>query len=276
MNRTTALLCASLVGLCSLAQDATAAEIDARPPNRLTLTVSGSHQKDVDEGGGGSLNYLHYLTPNALFGVGAEHQFIGDDSTITFGSVRGSWGRGEPGSRTTLFGEALYGEGDDHGRTFDYEVYALGINQGLTTKISVDLEAREFDIDETTGTLPKLGVSYLWSPRLLTYIAYAKSFGGNLGTELTSGRLDYYGRHLTLRLGGAAGQASPAVLILGGGGALDFTKPATQSKQGYVGLGKTFKRGEMLFLVDYLETGDAEKLTLTLSFTAFLGARVTR
>jgi hypothetical protein len=273
MNRTIAPLCASLVCLCAIPGNATAAEIDARPPNRLTLTASGSRQDDLD-GGGGSLNYLHYLTPNALFGVGAEHQFIEDDATITFGSVRGSWGHGDPGSRTTLFGEALYGEGDDNGRTFDYEVYALGINQGLTTKISVDLEAREFDIDETTGTLPKLGVSYLWSPRLLTYIAYAKSFGGNLGTELTSGRIDYYGQHLNLKLGGATGQASPAVLVFGGGGALDFTLPATKSKQGYFGIGKTFKRGEVLFIADYLETDNAEKVTLTLSFTAFLGARV--
>jgi hypothetical protein len=275
MNRSFPPLLASLVWLCSLSGNAIAAEIDARPPNRLTLTASGSRQDDLD-GGGGSLNYLHYFTPNAVFGVGADHQFIEDDSTINFGSVRGSWGRGDPGSRTTLFGEALYGEGEDFGRDFDYEVYALGINQGLTTKISVDLEAREFDIDTTNGTLPKLGVSYLWSPRLLTYIAYAKSFNGNLGTELISGRLDYYGQYLNLKVGGATGQASPAVLILGGGGALDVTKPAAQSKQGYFGIGKTFKRGEVLFIADYLETGEAEKVTLTLSFTAFLGARGTK
>ena len=52
--------------------------------------------------------------------------------------------------------------------------------------------------------------------------------------------------------------------------------PPTKSKQAYFGIGKTFKRGEVLFIADWLETGEAEKVTLTLSFTAFLGARVTQ
>lgn len=270
MKRILVVLSFSLVG--SLAPAPTpAAEIDARPPNRLTLSASASRQDDVDDGGAGSLNYLHYLTPNALFGIGGEHQFIGD-AKINFGTLRAAWGRGEPGSRTTLFGEANYGEGDDDGRKFDYSVYGLGISQGLTTKISVEIEAKEFDIDTTHGTLPKLGVSYLWSPRLLTYISYAKSFGGNLGTELTTGRLDYYGSLLNLKLGGASGRANPAVLVPLPG----VTLPATQSKQAYLGIGKTFRRGEIQLLGDYLETGEAEKVTLTLSFTAYLGARVTQ
>jgi hypothetical protein len=271
MNRTLALLSSSLIAVCSLPANAPAAQVDARPPNRLTLTASGSRQDDVDDGGTGSLNYLHYLTPNALFGVGAEHQFI-EEATLTFGSARAAWGRGEPGSRTTLFGDANYGDGDDDGREFDYEVYALGINQALTTKLSVELEARDFDIDTTTGILPKLGVSYLWSPRLLTYISYAQSVSGNLGTELTTGRIDYYGSYLNLKLGAATGRANPAVLVLQPG----ITLPATRTRQGYAGIGKTFKRGEVQLIADYLETGEAEKVTLTLSFTAYLGARVTR
>jgi hypothetical protein len=271
MNRTIALLSFSLTWLCSLPGQVSAADVDARPPNRLTLTASGSRQEDVDDGGAGSLNYLHYITPNALFGLGGEHQFIGD-ATLTFGSARAAWGRGEPRSRTTLFAEAHYGDGDDDGRKYDYSVYVLGINQALTTKLSVDLEAKEFDIDTTTGTLPKLGVSYLWSPRLLTYVSYAKSFGGNLGTELTSARIDYYGSFLNLKMGASTGRANPAVLVPVNG----VTLPATESKQGYIGVGKTFSRGEVQLIGDYLETGEVEKATLTLSFTAFLGARITR
>jgi TonB dependent receptor len=271
MNRTIAPLSFALLCVCSLPRNAPAAEVDARPPNRLTLTASASRQDDVDDGGTGSLNYLHYLTPNALLGVGVEHQFI-EEATLTFGSARAAWGRGEPSSRTTLFGEAHYGDGDDDGREYGYSVFALGINQALTTKLSLELEARDFDIDTTNGVLPKFGVSYLWSPRLLTYIAYAKSVSGNLGTELMTGRIDYFGSYFNLKLGGATGEANPAVLILQPG----ITLPATQSKQGYMGIGKTFKRGEVLFIADYLETGEVEKVTLTLSFTAYLGARVTR
>jgi hypothetical protein len=87
-----------------------------------------------------------------------------------------------------------------------------------------------------------------------------------------TGRIDYYGSFLNLKLGGAGGEANPAVLILQPG----VTLPATRSKQAYVGVGKTFKRGEVQLLADYLETGEIEKTTLTLSFTAYLGARVTR
>lgn len=269
MNRTFALLSFSLASAFSIAS---AAEVDARPPNRLTLSLSGAHQEDVSESGGGSLNYLHYLTPNALFGVGAEHQFI-EDATITFGSARAAWGRGEAGSRTTFVGEALYGEGDDDGREFDYQVYAGSITQGITTKLSFEVEARDFDIDTTHGLLPKLGVSYLWSPRFLTYVSYAKSVSGNLGTELTTGRIDYYGSAVNLKLGGASGRANPTVILFG----LDDRRiPATRTHQAYAGIGKTFKRGEFQFLVDYLETGDVEKVTVTLSFTAYLGARVAR
>jgi TonB dependent receptor len=271
MNRYLALASLSLIGMGSLPFPARAAEIDARPPNRLTLTASGSRQDEVDDGGTGSLNYLHYLTPNALFGVGAEHQFI-EDATLTFGSLRAAWGRGESGSRTTLFGETNYGEGDDDGRQYDYAVYALGISQALSTKLSVELEARDYDIDTTHGTLPKLGVSYLWTPRFLTYVSYAKSVSGNLGTELTAGRMDYYGSVLNLKLGASSGRANPAVLILQPGIAL----PATETRQGFIGIGKTFTRGELLFLADYLETGEAEKVTLTLSFTAYLGSRVSK
>ena len=271
MNRTLPLLSLSVAWFCSLPSDAPAAEVDARPPDRLTLTASGSRQDDVDDGGAGSLNYLHYVTPNTLFGVGAEHQFIGE-ATLTFGSARAAWGRGAPGSRTTLFGEANQGQGDDGGRGFDYSVYVLGISRALTAKLSFELEGKEFDIDTTHGTLPKVGVSYLWTPRLLTNAAYAKSFGGNLGTELTTARIDYYGSLANLKLGAATGRANPDVLRLQPG----ITMPATETRQGYIGIGKNFKQWEVLILADYLETDLVEKVTLTLSFTAYLGARGTR
>jgi hypothetical protein len=246
-----------------------AAEVDARPPDRLTLSGSGSRLTDTDDkGGGGSLNWLHYFTPNAIFGMGAEHQFV-EEAKMTFGSVRGSWARGEPSSRFSIFGEVSYGEGDDDGRDFDYGVAVLALSQNFTSKFSVQLEGRQIEIDTSHGNLPKLSLTYLWTPRLLSSVSYAYSVGGNLGTELTSARIDYYGRHANLMLGGASGRADPAVLVLEPGVVL----PASQSKQGFVGIGKTFKRGEVLLLGDYLEVADSEKITVTLSFTAYVGSR---
>ena len=71
-----------------------AAEVDARPPDQLTVAANGSTLTDTDGGAGGSLNWLHYFTPDAIFGVGAEHQII-DESNWTFGSVRGALSGGE-------------------------------------------------------------------------------------------------------------------------------------------------------------------------------------
>lgn len=247
---------------------AAAAEIDARPPDRLTLSAYSSRLIDVDNGGGGSLNWLHYFTPGAILGLGAEHQFIAD-AKLTFGSVRGALSHGEAASRFTVFGEANYGSGDDSGRGFDYGVAALGLNRALTQKLSVEIEGRQIDIDKSHGNLPKLGLNYVLTPHLLSYVSYAHSVGGNLGTELTSARLDYYGRRVTMKIGGSAGRADPSVLVLQPG----ITLPAAKSRQGFVGIGKSFSRGEVQLLGDYLKTGDSKKVTLTLSFTAYLGSR---
>jgi hypothetical protein len=77
---------------------------------------------------------------------------------------------------------------------------------------------------------------------------------------------------VNLKLGAATGRANSAVLSLQRG----ISLPASQSKQGYIGIGKSFRRWEVQLLADYLETDLVEKATLTLSFTAYLGARVTR
>ncbi|MFC4313477.1 hypothetical protein ACFPN2_30655 [Steroidobacter flavus] len=260
-----ALCLSSLV----VAASATAAEVDARPFDKLTLSGSMSTFKDTDdEGGGGSLGYLHYFTPDFLAGVGVDHTYV-EQAKLTYGSARAAWGRGGPASRFTVVGEYYNGEGDDNGRKFDYEVAVLGISQALTSKLSIQLEEREIDIDTTNGNLPKLGVTYVWSPRFVTNVAYAKSVSGNLGTELTSARLDYFGKHVNFLLGGSTGTANPAVLVLQPGVVL----PASQSKEGFVGIGKTFKRAEITLLGDYLDVSGSEKYTVTLSFTAYLGSR---
>jgi hypothetical protein len=242
--------------------------VDARPPDRLTLTANGSSLTDTDGGGGGSLSWLHYFTPNTIAGIGAEHQYI-VDSQWTFGSLRGSVTLGEPASRFGVFAEAHYGEGDENDREFDYFTGVLGISQSFTTKFSVQLEARQIDIDTTHGNLPKLSLTYLWTPRLVTALSYAESVSGNLGTELTTARIDHYGNHVTLFLGAATGRADPSVVNIQPG----ISLPAQDLKQGFLGIGKSFSRGEVQLIGDYLELNESEKVTVTLTFTAYVGAR---
>lgn len=270
MRRLLTVHCLCLLAASTLATTSvTAAEIDARPPDRLTLTATDAQFRDSDaSGGSGSVNWLHYFTPNAIIGLGAEHQYV-EEARLNFGSLRGSVGRGDAASRLTVYGEVHYGKGDDDGRDFDYAVGALGFSKSFTPKFSVQLETRQFDIDTTQGNLPKLGLSYLWTPRLSTTASYANSIGGNLGTELYALRIDHYGRHLNIMAGGSSGRANPSVLILEPGVVL----PASQSKQAFFGLGKTFGIGELQLIGDWLEVSDTEKITITLSFTVYVGSR---
>jgi hypothetical protein len=266
MRLGSALLCLSSL---AAAASATAAEVDARPFDKLALSGSASTFADTDdEGGGGSLSYLHYFTPDVLAGFGVDHTFV-EDAKLTYGSVRAAWGRGESASRFTLIGEYYNGEGDDVGRKFDYQVGVLGISQSLTRKFSVQLETRQIDIDTTHGNLPKLGLTYIWTPQLVTNVSYADSVSGNLGTELTSARVDFYGKHVNVLLGGSTGTANPAVLVLQPGVVL----PASQSNEYFLGFSKPFKRAEVQLLGDLLEVSGSKKYTVTLSFIAYLGSR---
>lgn len=264
MNALTAASCLASLAAWSFMSSVHAA--DARPPNKLAFMASGVRLTGVDDGGGASLNYLHYLSANGLVGVGVEHQFIAD-SKWTFGSLRGSYGFGAPERRTIIYGELHGGEGDDDGRSFDYGVGVLGVSQSLTSKFSVQLETRQIDVDLSEGNLPKIGVTYVWTPQWATNISYAKSVSGNLGTKLTSARIDHYGTHLNAFLGGATGSAAPVVLNLGPG----ITQPVNDLNEVFLGLGKPFPRGELQVVGDYLESGDSERITLTLNFIMYFG-----
>jgi hypothetical protein len=245
-----------------------AEQIDARPPDRLTITANGSTLSDSDGGQGGSLNGLHYFTPDAIVGAGVEYQSIAD-ARFAFGSLRGSWSTGKPSSRFNVNGEVQYGSGEDDGGDFDYAVGVLGIGQNITSKLSLQLETRQIDIDTTHGNLPKLGVTYVFSPRVVGNVSYANSVGGNLGTELITTRADFYGAAYSFLIGAASGSADPNVVRLQPG----LTLPTRTLKQGFIGVGRTFGRSELRLLADYLELGDSEKATLTMSFIVSLGSR---
>ncbi len=243
-----------------------AAAVDPRPPDRLTFVANGSTLTGTDGGAGGSFSWLHYVTPDALFGLAAEHQYI-EDSSWNFATVRGSLSGGQSPTRFTVFGEMQYGKGDDDGRDFDYAIAVLGLGEVFTSKFSGQIEARYIDIDTTYGTLPKISLSYLWTPRLLTTVSYADSVGGNLGTELVTARIDYFGRHMNLLAGGATGSADSTVIVPG------VSLPATDLRQAFIGIGKVFKRGEFQLVADYLELDASEKVTIAVSFTIYVGSR---
>jgi len=62
------------------------------------------------------------------------------------------------------------------------------------------------------ANLPKIGLTYLWGPRLPDRVAYQHSVSGNPGTNLGIIRVDVYGKPLNWLAGGAYGQGAPAVV----------------------------------------------------------------
>ncbi len=164
----------------------------------------------------------------------------------SFGSLLGSLTRGPGNQRYTFYGQALEGAGDDAGKAFKYRVEALGVSGTYFHRFSATVEDKQINVETTRGNLPKVQLSYLWNLHVQTTLAYQYSFGGNLGTHLTSGRIDVFGP-VNFLGGFAVGQAAPSVL------GFALTLPPHDLKEGYVGLSKPLPRwrSDITFIVDY-------------------------
>jgi hypothetical protein len=176
-----------------------------------------------------------------------------------------SLGRGSSEHRTTFYADGHVGSGDDGVRSFDYATWVAGVYQNVTHQITLQLEDKQVDIDRTHGNLPKFGIQYLWSPRLLTTVSYSHSVSGNLGTRLGFLRLDYYGKTYSLILGGAGGKASPDIVDLHG-----LLAPGLTLREGFAGVGRSFGRTDFTLLGDYIKLDQTKRTTVTLNATIHL------
>jgi hypothetical protein len=240
----------------------------ADPPtdDRVSVSVNGSTLPRTNGGGGGSLGWLHNFDADTLAGAAVEHQVI---SAVhwTFGSVNGAVTRGLGDGRYSFYGEAHEGAGDDGPHAFKYSITALGLISTYFHRFSVQLEDRQIEVEKTHGNLPKAGVAYLWTRHIYTTVSYTHSISGNLGTRLTSGRIDLYGTRLNYLAGVAFGQASPAILGLG------FHLPGQTLKEGYAGATRHFARlrGEVSLVADYQDLGGSPRFALTLNYIFHVG-----
>jgi hypothetical protein len=235
--------------------------------DRIAVSAGGSTLTGTDGGGGGSVAWLHNFDAASIATAGVEYQKLAD-AHWTFGTLSGSLTRGPADQRHSFYAEAHEGAGDDGPNAFGYHIEALGVIGTYFHKLSVQLEDRRIDVETSHGNLPKVGLSYLWGPELQTGISYQYSVSGNLGTRLTSARIDKFGANLNFIGGVAYGQASASVLYLG------VEIPAGQLKEGYVGVSKPFvhQRGELTLVCDYLDLSGIKKATVTLNYVFHVGA----
>jgi hypothetical protein len=234
--------------------------------DRIVVSLNGSTLPRTNGGGGGSLGWLHNFDADALAGAAIEHQVI-SSAHWTFGSINGSLTRGSGDARHSFYAEAREGAGDDGPHPFKYSIEALGLIGTYFHRFSAQLEDRQIEVEKTHGNLPKVGVSYLWNPHIYTTVSYMHSISGDLGTRLTSGRIDLYGPTLNYLAGVSFGQASPAILGLG------FHLPGETLKEVYAGATKPIPRwrGALTLVVDYQDLGGSPRFALTLNYVFHVG-----
>lgn len=260
--RMAAMVAGWLVPSMVMSADSPAAGSD----DRIVLSADGSTLPGTDGGGGGSIGWLHNFDADTLAGVAVEHQVL-SVAQWTFASVNGSVTRTVGDARYGLYAEAHEGAGDDGPNPFNYSIVAAGVVGTYFHQLSVQLEDRQYDVEKTHGSLPKLALSYAWNPRVMTTVSYAYSVSGNLGTHLTSGRIDLYGSKVGFLGGVAFGQVSPAVL------GVDLVIPGKTLSEGYVGLTKHLPRarGEMTLVVDYQDLSGSGRVAVTLNYIFHVG-----
>jgi hypothetical protein len=238
--------------------------------DRIAVSADGSTLTGTDGGAGASLGWLHNFDASTLAGIAIEHQGL-SDAHWTFASLNGSMAVGPANQRYTFYGEAHEGAGDDGPRAFHYRIEAAGVVGTFDSKLSALIEDRRIDVETTHGNLPKVGLTYLWTPHLSTSAAYQDSVSGNLGTRLKSVRVDTYGATVNLLGGVAWGPTSPVVFNLPTG--LVSTQ-VRQLKEGYVGASKPFPklRSDLTIVADYLDLAGIKKATLTLTYIFHVGS----
>ena len=214
--------------------------------DRITFSSSGSSLTNSNGGATASAGWIHNFDPDTLLSAAAEYDAL-SVSHWTFGSIAGAITRGPGDQRYTFYGEAHEGAGDDGAKAFKYRIEGLGVTGTYYHRLSATLEDKQVNVETTHGNLPKVGLSYLWNPHVQTAISYQYSFGGNLGTRLTSGRVDLYGSVVNFLGGFAVGQAAPALL------GATLTLPSHDLKEGYVGLAKPLPqwRSDVTLILDY-------------------------
>src|SRR6202162_968609 len=160
------------------------------PDDRLTLSADGATLSGTDGGGGGSIGYLHELSPDVLLGAGVEYQSL-YTADWTFGSLNADYSHALTSTtRWNVHGEIHEGAGHTAGESFRYAIEALGAGTSIPGGLALALEERQIDVATNHGSLPKATLSKSWGTRWLTTVAYAYSFGGNLNTEYTLARVD--------------------------------------------------------------------------------------
>jgi hypothetical protein len=235
--------------------------------DRLTLSGDGATLTGTNGGGGGSAGYLHQLSPDALVGLGAEYQSL-YTANWAFGSLSAAFSHALTAStRWNVHAEIHEGEGHTAGQRFDYGIEALGVGSSIPGGFALDLEERQIDVATSHGSLPKATLSKNWGTHWLTTVAYAHSYGGNLNTNYTLARVDFYSSFVNLLAGGSIGHVNPVVVNIDG---LLGPTETLHLDEDFAGLSKSFGRCDVMLLADAIDLQGSHHFIGTLAVTVHL------
>jgi hypothetical protein len=236
--------------------------------DRLLFSANGATLTGGSGGGGVSALWSRTFAPEDVISAGAEYQQIAN-AHWTNGVLSGSLGLGSGAPATAVYAEAHEGAGDIGTLGFNYSVVAAGLLITPTQWLTIQLEERRIDVYTSHGNLPKLGLSFHVSKLLLVSASYADTAGGNLGTHLSTLRVDYAGPTLNAFAGAAGGRAAPAVLNLLG----QIVQPSPKLTELFAGVGRSFGRADWQLLADYQDLEGFKRTTITLLCTLHLDGR---
>jgi hypothetical protein len=265
-------LCLGLILLACIRQ---APAADQPPPtptpdieDRLLFSADGAWLTGGSGGGGASALWSHTFAPQDVISAGGEYQQIAN-SHWTNAVVSGSFGLGGGTPSAALYGEAHEGGGDIAASGFHYSVVTAGLLAMPTQWLTAQLEERRIDVDTSHGNLPKVGLAFHFVQPLIVSVSYADSAGGNLGTQLSTLRVDYATPAINALAGAAGGRAAPAVLNLLG----QIVQPSPRLTELFAGVGRSLGRSVWQLLADYQDLEGFKRTTVTLSCTLPLGGR---
>jgi hypothetical protein len=247
--------------------------------DRIALSANASSLTGTGGGGGASAAWLHNFDADTLLGVAAQYQAL-SVSHWAFASLSGAVTRGPGDQRYTFYGQADEGAGRNGPNAFKYRIEGLGVTGTYFHRLSATVEDKQVNVESTHGNLPKLQLAYLWNPRIQTTVGHQHSFGGNLGTRLTTARIDVYASPVSFLVGGAFGQAAPALLgqlVTQQGPQGNITLAPHDLREGYVGMVKSFPglRSDLTLIVDYQRLSGGEGLVGDVTVPASVSTRWT-
>ena len=209
------------------------------------LVLTGGFNRVASSGDGGitSLDWVHLTRSGKTYTAGAEAHSVGDSrwAFLTFGSTLLKM------DRFQLQIRGSFGGGNADGENFSYQSYEATVSYKTTQQFYLTLDEQYLKIGDAHGLLIKPGTTIFIRPWLRAELSFSQSVGGNVQTQLGSGRLDVDARAVGLFGGIAGGHTSPEIVRVEFGS----ETPGQSLKEAYLGFRLRLREIEWTVVADF-------------------------